>query len=192
MLDPVDNGVNNISPSRSLDEIYLKSKLRVIPDWPKKGVNFIDITTLLKDAAAFRRVVDILSDHFAGKNVDAIVGIEARGFIIGAAIAYKLGVAFIPTRKTGKLPHMRLSMEYNLEYSSAFLEIHKDGLEKGQRVVIIDDLLATGGSAGATLKLVNNLGAEVVGLGFLVELDFLSGRKRLGSYDIISLVHYDE
>lgn len=184
--------MNSISPSRIADENYLKSKLRVIPDWPKKGVNFVDITTLLKDAAAFRRAVDLLSDHFAGKNVDAIVGIEARGFIIGSAVAYKLGVAFIPTRKVGKLPHTRLSMEYNLEYSSAFLEIHKDGLEKGERVVIIDDLLATGGSAEATLKLVSKLGAEVVGLGFLVELDFLNGREKLGNHDIISLVHYDE
>lgn len=170
----------------------LKSKLRVIPDWPKKGVNFVDITTLLKDPKAFRAAVDILTEHFANMGVDVIVGIEARGFTIGTPIAYNLGVGFVPARKRGKLPAEKLFMEYSLEYNSELLEMHSDSIERGQRVAIIDDLLATGGTAEATSKLIEKMGGIVLGFGFLVELDFLHGKSKLGKYDIFSLVHYAE
>jgi len=171
----------------------LKAKLRVIPGWPKQGVNFVDITTLLKDRAAFRKVVEILADHFEKKdNLDAIVGIEARGFMIGSPVAYSLGVGFVPARKRGKLPAEKLSMEYSLEYSSEFLEMHGDAVVPGQRVAVIDDLLATGGTSQAAIKLVERMGGIVVGLGFLVELDFLKGREKLRGYDVLSLVHFYE
>ncbi len=193
MFDLLDKEVEEkFRSSHHQDEKYLKLKLRVIRDWPKKGVNFIDITTLLKDPEAFRRVIDILADHFSSKSVDVLVGIEARGLMIGAPVAYKLGVGFVPARKVGKLPHRTLSMEYTLEYSSAYLEMHRDGVRKGQRVGIIDDLLATGGTAAATAKLVEKLGGEVVDLSFLVELDFLKGRRKLGKYNVFSLVHYEK
>ncbi len=169
----------------------LKSRLRVLPDWPKKGINFIDITTVLQDAKAFRAVVDSLSAHFGKSKVDLIVGIEARGFIIGSPIAYNLNVGFVPARKKGKLPSDKLSVEYTLEYSSELLEMHRDSVIRGQKVVIVDDLLATGGTAEATAKLVETMGGAVVGLGFLVELDFLNGREKLRKYDVVSLVHYD-
>ncbi|MHB8566262.1 MAG: adenine phosphoribosyltransferase [Nitrososphaerales archaeon] len=173
------------------EENYLKAWLRVIPDWPKEGVNFIDITTLLKDPLAFKKVIDILTDHFSKKRIDCIVGIEARGFMIGSPVAYNLGVSFIPARKVGKLPYKTKSMEYTLEYNTAYLEMHSDAIKKHQRVAIIDDLLATGGTSEATVKLVENLGGEVVGLGYLIELDFLKARKKFARYDIFSLVHYD-
>ena len=173
-------------------ERELKSKLRVIPGWPKKGVNFIDITTLLKDPDAFRSVVQIFSKYFRQKQLDAIVGIEARGFIVGAPVAYELGVPFIPARKKGKLPFKKYSMEYTLEYGAEYVEIHQDSISKGQRVGIIDDLLATGGTAEATVKLVQKMHGIVSGLAFLVELDFLKGRERLSDYDILTLVHYNE
>jgi adenine phosphoribosyltransferase len=175
-----------------ITEAQLKSKLRVIPGWPKKGVNFIDITTLLKDAKAFRAVVDILTEHFAKKEIDAVVGIEARGLMLGSPIAYNLGLGFVPARKKGKLPAEKYTMEYTLEYGSEFIEMHTDGLLPGQRVAIIDDLLATGGTAGATAKLVEKLGGVVAGFGFLVELDFLHGRDRIKKYGIRSLVHFSE
>lgn len=170
----------------------LKKKLRVIPDWPRKGVNFIDITTLLRDAEAFKTVVNSLSEYFARKRIDSVVGIEARGFMVGAPVAYKLGVGFVPARKKGKLPFKKLSMEYSLEYGTEFVEMHRDGIKKGQRVAIIDDLLATGGTAEATSKLVEKMGGKIVGLAFLVELDFLHGREKLEKYDMISLVHYEK
>ncbi|MFI5419517.1 MAG: adenine phosphoribosyltransferase [Nitrososphaerales archaeon] len=169
----------------------LKSKLRVIPGWPKKGVNFIDITTLLKDPAAFRSVVEIFAENFRRKKLDAIVGIEARGFIVGAPVAYELGVAFIPARKKGKLPYKKYSMEYTLEYGAEYVEIHQDSISKGQRVGIIDDLLATGGTAEATVKLVEKMQGIVIGLEFLVELDFLKGREIVEMYDLVTLVQFD-
>jgi adenine phosphoribosyltransferase len=181
-----------VQKSRYLTNRELKGKLRVIAGWPKKGVNFIDITTLLTDPVAFRSAVNILADHFSNKRIDAIVGIEARGFIVGAPVAYKLGVAFVPARKKGKLPFTKLSMEYTLEYGQEFVEMHCDAIQKGDRVAIIDDLLATGGTAEATAKLVEKLGGKVAGLAFLVELDFLHGRKKLSKYDVMTLVHFKE
>ncbi len=162
---------------RNKTESGLKTKLRVIPDWPKKGVNFIDITTLLRDAKAFATVIDELTEYFSTKKVDCVVGIEARGFMLGAPIAYKLTVGFVPARKKGKLPFRKYSKEYSLEYGTEFVEMHRDGIRKGERVAIIDDLLATGGTAEAVISLVEKLGGKVVGLGFLVELDFLKGRE---------------
>jgi adenine phosphoribosyltransferase len=172
-------------------EKELKSKLRVVNGWPKPGVNFIDITTLLKDAKAFRAAIDILTAHFAKKKVDVVVGIEARGLMLGSPVAYNLGIGFVPARKKGKLPAERYTMEYTLEYGTEFIEMHTDGLKPGQRVAIIDDLLATGGTSEATGKLVEKLAGVVAGFGFLVELDFLHGRDKIKKYDILSLVHFD-
>jgi len=173
-------------------ESDLKAKLRVIPNWPKRGVNFIDITTLLIDAEAFRSVIDILTGHFSRKRIDAVVGVEARGFMIGAPVAYKLGTGFVPARKKGKLPFKKLSVEYSLEYGTEFVEMHSDAIKKGQRIAIVDDLLATGGTAEATARLVEKMGGKVTGLAFLVELDFLNGRDKLQKYDLVSLVHYNK
>jgi len=181
-----------VKKSRFSTESDLKVKLRVIPNWPKKGVNFIDITTLLMDGEAFRSVIDVLTRYFARKKIDTVVGIEARGFMIGAPIAYKLGTGFIPARKKGKLPFKKLSVEYSLEYGTEFVEMHSDAIKKGQRIAIVDDLLATGGTADATVRLVEKMGGVVAGLAFLVELDFLKGREKLEKYDLISLIHYDK
>jgi adenine phosphoribosyltransferase len=181
-----------VQKSRILNESDLKKKLRVIPDWPKKGVNFIDITTLLKDPAAFRFVIDALTLHFSKMHVDVVVGIEARGFAVGAPVAYQLGVGFVPARKKGKLPFKKLSMEYTLEYGTELVEMHRDGIKKGQRVAILDDLLATGGTAEATARLVEKIGGKIAGLAFIVELDFLRGRKKLQKYNLMSLVHYEK
>jgi adenine phosphoribosyltransferase len=178
--------------SRNSTKLDLKSKLRAIPNWPKSGVTFIDITTLLIDAEAFKSVIDQLTQYFAKKKIDAVVGVEARGFMIGAPIAYKLGTGFIPARKKGKLPYKKLSVEYTLEYGSESVEMHKDALKKGQRIAVIDDLLATGGTAEATVRLVEKMGGNVVGVAFVVELDFLKGRDKLKKYDLVSLVHYEK
>jgi adenine phosphoribosyltransferase len=181
-----------VQKSLAQTELDLKDKLRVIPGWPKKGVNFIDITPVLSDAQAFRYVVDILTRYFSRKRIDVVVGIEARGFLLGAPVAYKLGVGFVPARKKGKLPFKKLSMEYSLEYGTEYIEMHRDSIKKGERVAIIDDLLATGGTAEATLKLVQRLGGIVAGLAFLVELDFLNGRNKLNGYELLTLVHYEK
>jgi adenine phosphoribosyltransferase len=181
-----------VQKSRSLVESDLKTRLREIPNWPKKGVNFIDITTLLKDPEAFRFVIDALTAHFSKKRIDLVVGIEARGFAIGAPVAYQLGVGFVPARKKGKLPFKKLTVEYSLEYGTEFIEMHRDGIRKGQRVAIIDDLLATGGTAEATARLVEKMGGRIAGLAFIVELDFLNGRKKLQKYNLLSLVHYEK
>ena len=178
--------------TRTLTEAYLRSKLRVIPGWPKKGVNFIDITTLLKDAKAFRTVIDILTDYFRKKRIDIVVGVEARGLMLGTPIAYNLGLGFVPARKKGKLPAEKYTVEYTLEYGAEYIEMHTDGLNKGERVVIVDDLLATGGTADATAQLVETLGGVVAGFGFLVELDFLHGREKIKNYEVKSLVHFSE
>lgn len=170
----------------------LKAKLRVIPGFPKQGVNFIDITTVLKDASSFKSGIDLLTDQFAQRKLDLLVGIEARGFMIGGPIAYNLGLGFVPARKKGKLPAEKILEEYTLEYSSEYLEMHSDAISPGQRVGIVDDLLATGGTAEATAKLVEKIGGVVSCIGFLVELDFLKGRQRLANYDVFSLVHYEE
>ncbi|MCW3999461.1 MAG: adenine phosphoribosyltransferase [Candidatus Bathyarchaeota archaeon] len=171
------------------EKINLKSKIRRIPEF--KGVVFWDITTLLKDPPAFRETIKRLADHYRGKKIDVIVSNEARGFIVGAPLAYELGVAFVPVRKKGKLPYKCLDFTYQTEYSSDCIQIHQDAIEKGQNVLIIDDLLATGGTAKANIDLVEKLGGKVVGLGFLIELEYLGGRKFVGDkVEVFSLVNY--
>jgi len=167
--------------------VDLKSKIRRIPEF--KGVVFWDITPLLKDKACFRETIKQLADHYRGKKIDVIVSNEARGFMIGAPLAYELGVGFVPIRKKGKLPYKCVDLTYKKEYECDTIEIHKDGIEKGQNVLIIDDLLATGGTVKANIDLVEKLGGKVVGLGFLIELGYLEGRKVLGTqHDIFSLI----
>jgi len=169
----------------------LKKLIREVPDFPKKGILFYDITTLLKDKLGFATLIDALSEHYLQENVDLVLGIEARGFIFGPALAYRLNAGFVPVRKPGKLPAATTKVEYELEYGSNTLEIHKDAIQKGQRIIIVDDLLATGGTAQATAKVAASLGAEIAGIGFVVELDFLKGREKLGQYNVFSLLHYD-
>lgn len=168
----------------------LKSKIRDIPDFPKEGVLFKDITTLLADAAAYKRAIDRLADHYSGKTIDMIVGVEARGFIISAALSYKLGTGLVLIRKPGKLPYLTHRMEYDLEYGTDELEMHRDAIKPGQKVLIADDLLATGGTVAAACDLVEMLQGEIVGACFLVELTFLHGRDRLKGYDVFSLIQY--
>ena len=175
-----------------LNSDQLKKLIREIPDFPKKGILFYDITTLLKDKSGYAALIDQLAEHYIGKQVDLILGMEARGFIFGPALAYRLNAGFVPVRKPGKLPAATARVEYDLEYGSNALEVHKDAIEKGQRVLIVDDLLATGGTAQATAKLATTLGAQIAGLGFVVELDFLKGRDKLKPYDVFSLLHYDK
>lgn len=172
-------------------EIDLKTYIRDIPDFPQPGVLFRDITPLLKDASALKQVIDRFTAEFRGSNLDAIVSIESRGFLFGAPVAYNLGLPLVPVRKPGKLPSARMSVEYSLEYGSGQLDIHQDGLSAGDRVVIMDDLLATGGTAMAGAKLVELLGGKVECLAFLVELKFLEGRTRLKGYEVLSLVQYE-
>src|SRR5438128_6031003 len=152
---------------------HLNKLIREVPDFPKKGILFYDITTLLKDKVGFATLIDALAEYYLNKEVDLILGMEARGFIFGPALAYRLNAGFVPVRKPGKLPAATARVEYDLEYGSNALEVHKDAIEKGQRVLIVDDLLATGGTAQATAKLATTLGAQIAGLGFVVELDFL-------------------
>ncbi len=170
----------------------LKKLIREVPDFPKKGILFYDITTLLKDKLGFATLIDSLSEYYLRLQPDLVLGIEARGFIFGPALAYRLNAGFIPVRKPGKLPAATYRAEYDLEYGSNALEIHQDAIQKGQRIIIVDDLLATGGTAEATAKLAASLGAEIAGLGFVVELDFLKGRDKLKQYDVLSLLHYDK
>ena len=157
----------------------LKEKIRTIPDFPKKGIMFRDITTLIKDAEGFKEVIDIFIKRYKGMEIDYVVGVEARGFIIGGALAYSLNKGFIPVRKPGKLPYKSLSHEYELEYGTGTLEIHEDALKKGDKVLIIDDLLATGGTALASAALVEKLGAKVVEMAFIVDLPEVGGRKNI-------------
>jgi len=179
------------TPITSTDCDALKKLIREVPDFPKKGILFYDITTLLKDKLGFARLIDALSANYIGKEIDVVLGIEARGFIFGPALAYRLNAGFIPVRKPGKLPAETANISYELEYGSNVLEIHKDAIEKGQRVLIVDDLLATGGTAVATAQLAEGLGGQIAGLAFVVELDFLKGREKLANYDVFSLLHYD-
>lgn len=169
----------------------LKSKIRVIEDFPVEGISFKDITTLIKDKEAFKYTVDKFIDNLKDKNVDYIVGPEARGFLFGTAVAYGLDAGFIPVRKPGKLPSETISEEYDLEYGSNKLEMHKDAIEKGVNVAIIDDLLATGGTITSVVNMIEKLGGNVVGIEFLVELESLNGREDLKEYDVNSLVKYD-
>ncbi len=164
--------------------------IRDVPDFPKPGIIFKDITPLLQDPEAFRAAVDAMDERFADSPYDRIVGIDSRGFIFGAALAYKRGISFVPVRKPGKLPHETDTVSYDLEYGSDSIEIHKDALDAGDRVLIVDDLMATGGTVEATAKLVKKLGGKIVGYAFLIELSFLEGRKRLDEGRIESLITY--
>lgn len=168
----------------------LRAKIREVPDFPKPGILFYDITTLLKDPGAFRDAIDLLVAPYRDRRVDVVVGMESRGFIFSAPMAYTLGVGFVPVRKLGKLPAETVSVEYALEYGTNTLEIHRDAIMPGQRVLIVDDLLATGGTVSGTIDLVRRLGGEVVSLAFLVELRFLKGRERLRGYDVHSIIEY--
>lgn len=167
-----------------------KSKIRVIPDFPTPGIRFKDITTLLQDKEAFRQAIDDIAAAFANEKIDVVVGPEARGFAVGAPVAYKLNAGFVPIRKPGKLPGEVLHYEYSLEYGKDVLEIHRDAISPGQKVLIVDDLLATGGTAHATAKMVEQLGGEVVGLGVLIELTYLKGREMFPDCRIVSLAQY--
>jgi adenine phosphoribosyltransferase len=170
----------------------LKTLVRTVPDFPRPGILFYDITTLLKDKAGFATMIDAFAQYYIGKEIDLVLGIEARGFIFGPALAYRLNAGFVPVRKPKKLPGPTVRVTYDLEYGSDALEIHADAIEPGQRVVLVDDLLATGGTMEATIKLVQQLGGEIAGLAFAIELDFLKGRDRFRDYDVFSLLHYDE
>ena len=182
-----------VAPIRTnVDCEPLKKLIREVPDFPKPGILFYDITTLLKDKLGFATLIDALSEHYLEKKVDLVLGMEARGFIFAPALAYRLNAGFVPVRKPGKLPAATVKYDYALEYGTNTLEVHRDAIHKGQRVIIVDDLLATGGTAEATTKLASSLGAQVVGLGFVVELDFLKGRDKLAGHDVFSLLHYEK
>jgi adenine phosphoribosyltransferase len=170
----------------------LKELVRTVPDFPKPRILFYDITTLLKDKTGFAQLIDAFAAYYIGKEVDLVLGIEARGFIFGPALAYRLNAGFVPVRKPKKLPAPTAKVTYDLEYGTDSLEIHLDAIEPGQRVLIVDDLLATGGTMEATVKLVRQLGGEIVGLGFAIELDFLQGAAKFKEYDVFSLLHYNE
>jgi adenine phosphoribosyltransferase len=182
-------------PSQSVSVMnadQLKHLIREVPDFPKKGILFYDITTLLKDKTGFATLIDKFSEHYIAQDVDLVLGMEARGFIFAPALAYRLNAGFVPVRKPGKLPAETVKYDYALEYGTNSLEIHKDAIQQGQRVLIVDDLLATGGTAEATANLAASLGAEIVGLGFVVELEFLKGREKLRGYEVMSLLRYDK
>jgi len=169
----------------------LRNYIRSIPDFPKKGIVFRDITTLLQDPDAFRKAIDMLFDHYKNLSISKVVSVESRGFIFGSVLAYKLGAGFVPVRKPKKLPSSTIREEYQLEYGMDALEIHTDAIVTGERVLIVDDLLATGGTVAASAHLVKKLGGEIVGLAFLIELSFLKGRERLKGFDIFSIITYD-
>ncbi len=170
----------------------LKELIRTVPDFPKPGILFYDITTLLKDQAGFAQLIDALAAYYIGKDIDLVLGIEARGFIFGPALAYRLNAGFVPVRKPKKLPAPTARVSYDLEYGTDALEIHLDAIKPGQRVIIVDDLLATGGTMQATVQLVRQLGGDIAGLAFAIELDFLNGRSKFPEYDVFSLLHYNE
>jgi adenine phosphoribosyltransferase len=170
----------------------LAMTIRSVPDFPVEGILFYDITTMLKNPEAFKESVDQLVNYYQETEIDVVVGVESRGFIFGAPLAYKLGVGFVPVRKPGKLPAEKLAESYELEYGTNTLEIHKDAIQQGNKVLVVDDLLATGGTAKATCNLVEKLGGQVVGVAFVIELNFLKGREQLKGYDVFSLLSYDE
>ena len=171
---------------------HFKRLIRNVPDFPKKGILFYDITTLLKDKQAFTEVMGVMADRYRDRQVDLVVGIESRGFIFASAVALQLKAGFVPVRKPKKLPAKTLRVTYDLEYGQDSLEVHEDAIQKGQRVLVVDDLLATGGTAAAVLELVQQLGGEVVGVAFLVELEFLNGRRKLSGYDVYTMLKYQE
>lgn len=168
----------------------LKDFIRIVPDFPKPGIKFKDITPLLANGYAFQTAIDNLAEKLQGQDIDLIIGPEARGFVIGGPLAYKLGCGFIPVRKKGKLPAETIKAQYELEYGFDVLEIHQDAIKPGQKVFITDDLLATGGTMKTTIELVEKLGGQVVGLGFLIELSYLKGRDKLAGHTVISLLQY--
>lgn len=168
----------------------LKSKIREIPDWPIKGINFKDISTIIEDKEAFKYTIDKLIEPYKNKKIDKIVGIDARGFLFCSAMAYLLNTGCVMIRKKGKLPWKTISQEYALEYGTNTIEMHEDSIKPGEKVILVDDLLATGGTMAATIDLVKKLGGEIIGISFIVELDFLKGRGKLEDYQINSLVHY--
>ncbi len=170
----------------------LKELIRTVPDFPKPGILFYDITTLLKDKTGMAQLIDAFAAYYIGQEIDLVLGIEARGFIFGPALAYRLNAGFVPVRKPKKLPAPTAKVNYELEYGTDSLEIHLDAIEPGQRVIIVDDLLATGGTMEATVQLVRQLGGDIAGLGFAIELDFLKGRSKFQQYDVFSLLHYNE
>lgn len=170
---------------------WLRSLIRDVPGFPKEGIVFKDITTLIRNKDAFKVMTDAIADRYEDERIDLVASVDARGFIIGSAVAYKLGAGLVPLRKPGKLPAETLYCEYELEYGTDKIEIHTDAIEEGQRVLVVDDLLATGGTAQATCDLVKRLGGELVGVAFLVELSFLKGRDKLKGYPIFSLIHYE-
>jgi len=179
-------------PARGESVEDLKKLIREVPDWPKPGILFYDLTTLLKDRAGFRRVLDALVAPYQGQKIEQVLAVEARGFIYAAAVADRLGAGFVPVRKPKKLPAETIRVTYELEYGTDALEIHKDAIRPGQRVLIVDDLLATGGTAAACAQLARTLGAEIVGIAFVVELVFLNGRKKLEGLPVFSLLKYDK
>jgi adenine phosphoribosyltransferase len=168
----------------------LKQHIRHVPDFPKAGVLFYDITTLLRDRIGFKATIDMLATPYTDQGIDAVIGIESRGFILGGAVAQRIGAGFVPIRKPGKLPAKALKESYDLEYGKDALEIHEDAIEKGQRVLIVDDVLATGGTAAAAAQLVKKLGGELHGLAFLIELLFLNGRSKLTGENVLSVLQY--
>ncbi|HLL80329.1 MAG TPA: adenine phosphoribosyltransferase [Ktedonobacteraceae bacterium] len=174
----------------SAPDIRLEDWIRDIPDFPQRGILFKDITPLLQDANAFHAAMDRLAAHYAGAGIQAVVGVESRGFIFGSTLAYLLNCGFVPVRKFGKLPHQTVSVEYALEYGTNVVEIHTDAIKPGQRVLIVDDLLATGGTVSAAMELVEKLGGHIAGIAFLVELTFLRGRDQLGGHDVFALIKY--
>ena len=171
---------------------HLKKLIREVPDFPKEGINFYDITTLLKDADGLKQTIDALAAGYEGQKIDTVIGVESRGFIFAAPLAYHLGAGFVPVRKPKKLPAEKVSVSYDLEYGQDTLEVHKDAVGEGHKVLIVDDLLATGGTAKAVVDLVESLGGDIVGLSFLVELTFLNGRAKFDGYDVRSLLSYDD
>ncbi len=178
------------APVLSSSATHLKQLIREVPDFPKPGINFYDITTLLKDKRGFRETIDALQNHYRNVPIDVVVGIEARGYFFAPAMAHALGAGFVPVRKPKKLPHTVRSVEYELEYGTDQLEIHADAIEPGQNVLIIDDVLATGGTASAVARLVQQLEGKIAGLGFVIELTFLNGRQKLDGHDVFALLQY--
>ena len=169
---------------------YLKEKIRNVPDFPKKGILFRDITTLIREKEAFKKIIDIFTDRFNNKRIDVVASVESRGFILGGALAYQLGAGVVPIRKKGKLPAETRSASYDLEYGTDTLEIHRDAFGKGANVLILDDLLATGGTASATVNLIEQLGGNIEEIAFLIELTELKGREKLSDYPVFSLIKY--
>lgn len=169
----------------------LKNSIRTVPNWPIKGVMFRDLTTLMQDPDAFRRSCDILYDRYKDMKIDKIVGIDARGFVFGAVLAYKMNVGFVPVRKKGKLPHKTVTEEYTLEYGSSVVEMHEDAIRKGEKVLIVDDLIATGGTIAATVSLVEKLGGEVVECAFIVELPDLKGRAKIERHKVFAITEFE-